>query len=115
MLRVPIVEEDQDVPESIGILPHSHDDDTSVAANGAEALERIVEQRPWPILRDVVMPVIDGWEVGPRQLADPGRAEVSVVCLIANVVATRRLRYPDKPVDGLVLLAAVSAACESCP
>jgi CheY-like chemotaxis protein len=114
MPPVLIVGEDQDAPESTGILPQSHGDDTSVAADG-EALERIAEQRPCPILRDVVMPVMNGWEIRPRQLADHGRGEVPVVGLTANVVSRRRRRYPGTRVDVPVLLAAVSAACESWP
>lgn len=35
----------------------------STAANGKQALERIAEQQPDVVLLDVMMPVMNGWEV----------------------------------------------------
>jgi CheY-like chemotaxis protein len=118
MPQVLIVEDDNDVREFMGILLQSQGYETSVAANGAEALQRLEEHRPCVILLDVMMPVMDGWEFRMRQLADPALADIPVVCLTAmydpaEVVSRLRVRCLPKPVDLPVLLDAVSAACGS--
>jgi CheY-like chemotaxis protein len=120
MPRVLIVDDDEDIREFMVILLQSYGYDTSAAANGAEALDRIAQERPCVILLDVMMPVMDGWEFRTRQLADPGLAEIPVVCLTAmfdpsEVVSRLRVRCLRKPVEFPLLLDAVSSACESRP
>jgi CheY-like chemotaxis protein len=113
-----IVEDDPDIREFMGLLLRFHGYETSVASNGAEALDRLAEQRPCVILLDVMMPVMDGWEFRARQLADPSLADIPVVCLTAmydpgDVVARLRVQCLQKPIDFPVLLDAVSTACGS--
>jgi CheY-like chemotaxis protein len=116
MPRVLIVEDDNDLRAFMGIHLESEGYETTVAANGAEALDRLSEQRPYVILLDVMMPIMDGWEFRTRQLADPTLADIPVVCLTAmydpaEVVSPLRVRCLPKPVDFPILLDAVSTAC----
>jgi CheY-like chemotaxis protein len=67
------------------------------AANGAEALRRLVrgEVKPDLILLDLDMPVMDGWRFRRRQLADERLAAIPVVVVSSDEPGSL-------PVDGLV-------------
>jgi CheY-like chemotaxis protein len=116
MPRVLIVEDDEDIREFMGVLLRFHGYETSAAANGAEALDRLAEEHPCVILLDVMMPVMDGWEFRARQLADPALADIPVVCITAmfdpeEVASRLHVRCLSKPVDFPILLDTVSTAC----
>ena len=55
----------------------------SAAADGAEALRKIAEECPELILCDLVMPVMDGYEVARRVRGMPECAHVRLVALTA--------------------------------
>ena len=77
------------------------------AADGAEALLRIKEDRPELVLMDLSLPVMDGWEATRRIKADPATAAIPVIALTAHAMAGDRERalqagcddYDTKPVD----------------
>jgi CheY-like chemotaxis protein len=54
------------------------------ARDGAEALRRIVEERPDLVVLDVMMPVHDGLAVLRRLKAEPYTADIPVVLLTAR-------------------------------
>src|SRR5258708_2408599 len=49
------------------------------AANGAEALERVRAERPDVVITDVLMPVMDGYELVRQLRAQPAVARTPVV------------------------------------
>ncbi|MBQ6437420.1 MAG: response regulator [Bacteroidales bacterium] len=53
------------------------------AANGQEALDEVAKQKPDLILLDLMMPVIDGFEVIRRLKGDPATADINIVILSA--------------------------------
>jgi CheY-like chemotaxis protein/anti-sigma regulatory factor (Ser/Thr protein kinase) len=53
-------------------------------ANGEEALEAVAEQAPDLVLTDVMMPVVDGFELLRRLRADPGTHDIPVIMLTAR-------------------------------
>ncbi len=53
------------------------------ATNGQFALEAVAEKKPDLILLDLMMPVIDGFEVIRRLRADPATADIQIVILSA--------------------------------
>lgn len=53
------------------------------AANGEQALKAVEEHKPELILLDLMMPVMDGFEVIKRLRANPETAEVKIVILSA--------------------------------
>jgi two-component system, sensor histidine kinase and response regulator len=55
-----------------------------VAANGAEALDRLAEQAVDCVLMDVHMPVMDGIDATRRIRANPALADLKVIALTAN-------------------------------
>ena len=65
-LRVLLVEDDADVRRLYAIGLNQRGYEVRLAANGAEAVERIREERPDVILLDWLMPLMDGGEVLDR-------------------------------------------------
>ena len=53
------------------------------ATNGQLALEAVAQQKPDLILLDLLMPVVDGFEVIRRLRADPATADIQIVILSA--------------------------------
>jgi len=69
-LRVLIVEDNSDVRRLYAIGLNQRGFEVKLAANGAEAVERIRAERPDVILLDWLMPLMDGGEVLSRIDAD---------------------------------------------
>ncbi len=65
-LRVLLVEDDADIRRLYAIGLNQRGYEVRLAANGAEAVERIHEERPDVILLDWLMPLMDGGEVLSR-------------------------------------------------
>ena len=65
-LRVLIVDDDSDVRRLYAIGLNQRGFEVKLAANGAEAVERIQEERPDVVLLDWLMPLMDGSEVLSR-------------------------------------------------
>ena len=53
------------------------------AANGQQALDAVAQEKPDLILLDLLMPVMDGFEVIRRMRADPATADIQIVILSA--------------------------------
>ncbi|WP_158266228.1 ATP-binding protein [Allosphingosinicella deserti] len=65
---------------------------TDEAANGAEALDRIVDARPDLVLTGLKMPVMDGCAFAGRVRSDPNLADLPVIIFSANPDAQTRKR-----------------------
>jgi DNA-binding response OmpR family regulator len=85
------------------------------AANGPDGLEQARDERPDVILLDVMMPVLDGWEVAERLLEDDATNEIPIVFLTARAEFRDRARgldiggvdYVTKPFNPLELASLV--------
>lgn len=77
------------------------------AANGEEALAVIREERPQLVFLDVMMPVMNGYEVCRQVSGDPELSGVKIILLTAKGQEADReqgmqagaLRYMTKPFD----------------
>lgn len=86
-----------------------------VANDGSEALRKIHSEQPDLVILDVVMPVLDGYEVLEAMRAHPETASIPVVMLTAfpsDVGAVAAFEheadsYLSKPFDPEVLLSLV--------
>ena len=77
--RVLIVDDNSDVRRLYAIGLNQRGFEVKLAANGAEAVERISSERPDVVLLDWLMPLMDGSEVLDR-LAD-GPSETSIIVI----------------------------------
>lgn len=74
-----------DTPSNIQLLDEilGSEYELLAAANGQEALETALQERPCLILMDVMMPVLDGFEACRRLKADPRTEGIPVIFLTA--------------------------------
>jgi CheY-like chemotaxis protein len=111
--RVLVVEDDQDVRESLSILLERHSYAVSAAVHGEDALERFrAGYRPHVMLLDLDMPVMDGFRLLEEIRKDPDWGEVRIIILSA-LRDSSRIRelgvhdYLTKPVGVATLLRAI--------
>jgi diguanylate cyclase (GGDEF)-like protein len=85
------------------------------ASNGAEALEMALGRCPDLILADVMMPVMDGFELARRLRSDPRTENVGIIMVTARGLSADRLEgissgaddYITKPFDNEEVLVRV--------
>ena len=109
-----VVDDDDDIRESMVEILADHDYATAEARNGEDALQQLRRGlRPDAILLDLMMPVMDGRAFRDAQRADPVLAPIPVVILSAHsdVAATAADMKPcaflKKPSSLKEILAAV--------
>jgi len=96
------------------------DFETVTAANGQEALDRVRADAPDLILLDIMMPVMDGFEVLSRLKADDTTRDLPVIVIsaasdLSNVVRGIQLGAEDylpKPFEPTLLRARISSSLE---
>lgn len=80
--KILIVEDDSDARRLYAIGLNQRGFEVKLAANGAEAVERISGgEKPDVILLDWLMPLMDGREVLERLGVDPGTAGIPVIVI----------------------------------
>lgn len=108
-----IIEDDDDIRQVFVDILESEGYRIGAAANGAEGLALLQGgQRPWLILLDLLMPVMNGAEFLARRQADPHLAAIPVVLLSGGDQTMRRDLPPvdlvvGKPVALEALLTAI--------
>ena len=104
-----IVEDDADLREVVSSILLNEGYGVRTAANGVEALEDLrVRSRPCMVLLDLMMPVMDGWQLLETLRADQSLPDVSVIVTSAAPSGdlsgvTHVLRKPYS-LDGLLSL-----------
>jgi CheY-like chemotaxis protein len=108
-----VVDDDQDIRESLQMLLEDEGFDVDTAADGAEAVAHMESEPPCFVILDLMMPVMDGWQVTLRMHEDARLAEIPVCVVTATPewapLSSCVLR---KPVDVARLLALVHERCE---
>lgn len=72
------------------------------AANGEEAIEKTLTERPDLILMDISIPVIDGWEATRRLKADPKTVDIPIIALTAHAMAGDDKKAKAAGCDGYI-------------
>lgn len=88
-----VVDDDPDVCMIIQDVLESEGCQVTIVHNGVEALRVLEEYKPDLILLDLMMPVMDGWEVLDRLKNQPRWHGIPVVVVSANL----RSRRPVAP------------------
>jgi CheY-like chemotaxis protein len=116
MTVVLIVEDDDEIRGLLAEMLADGGYEVTTARNGVEALAELRgARRPNVILLDLIMPVMDGWQMRAEMLADPAIADIPVVIVsgAADVQdgsdALKAARVLTKPVKWPVLLESVRA------
>jgi CheY-like chemotaxis protein len=117
MATVMLVEDNEDIREMMALALQLVGIGVVTAPNGREALAilRACQTPPCLILLDLMMPVMDGWQLGAALKQDPRLASVPVIVVSAltEEMAARLApaEYLPKPVDIDKL---VEVVCEHC-
>jgi CheY-like chemotaxis protein len=75
-----IVEDDEDIRADLGAILRIKGFPVDTAANGREALDRLqAGHLPSAMVLDLMMPVMNGWELRAAMRADPAFASIPVV------------------------------------
>jgi signal transduction histidine kinase len=90
--RILVVDDTPEIQELLQIHLETEGYQVLVAGNGQEALAAVAAEAPDLILLDVLMPVMDGYEVCRRLKADEETAFIPVVILTALQDLSHRLR-----------------------
>jgi CheY-like chemotaxis protein len=78
--KILLVEDDGDVRRLYAIGLNQRGFEVKLAANGAEAVERVRSERPDIILLDWLMPLMDGGEVVER-LSQDGASNIPIIVI----------------------------------
>jgi two-component system, cell cycle response regulator len=82
--RILVVDDHPDNVEIINARLSSRGYEIETASNGQEALDKVYESPPQLILLDVMMPVIDGFEVSRRIKRDPSLPYIPIILVTAR-------------------------------
>ncbi len=112
-----------DEPFNVDYLEQELEDldyDTVSAGDGRQALAQVAATSPDLVLLDIMMPILDGFEVLARLKADPATRDIPVIIISAandmsNVVRGIKLGAEDylpKPFDPVLLQARLTASLD---
>jgi CheY-like chemotaxis protein len=110
-----IVEDDQDVRETLGMVMESEGYEVYGAANGKDALALLKSISPPDIIiTDIMMPVMTGWEFLESAAENPALASIPVIILSAaekkeSSKHPKVLAFLPKPVPVATLMALIKA------
>jgi CheY-like chemotaxis protein len=79
--KVLLVEDNADVRRLYAIGLNQRGFEVKLAANGAEAVDRVLTERPDYILLDWLMPLMDGREVVERLDSQDGASEIEIIVI----------------------------------
>ncbi len=105
-MRILLVEDDQDIRETMAYILGRSGYEVATAENGQAALCCLKDgPRPGAILLDLMMPVMDGWQFRRQQRQDPDLADIPVILLSAaarlpdEAASLEAADYLHKPID----------------
>lgn len=90
--QVLIVDDDRDIRETLGDLLSGEGYCPVIAANGEEALRILGRERPGLIILDLMMPVMNGWELLAALARDAALARIPKIVVTAG---------PERIIEGL--------------
>jgi DNA-binding response OmpR family regulator len=118
--KILIVDDEPSIIMALQFLMEQTGYDTIVAFSGEEAMEAVARHRPDLILLDILLPVVDGFEVCQRVRENPEWKDVRIVLVTApgsDVKVTKGLdlgadAYVTKPFANVDLVAKVKELLE---
>ncbi|MGA9234372.1 MAG: response regulator [Desulfobacterales bacterium] len=113
--KVLIVDDEPSIIVPLQFLMEQNGYETSVAFSGEEAMETVAASHPNLILLDIMLPIIDGFEVCQRVRENPEWNDIRIILLtamgseanIAKGLALGADAYITKPVSNSEVIAKV--------
>jgi CheY-like chemotaxis protein len=111
-----VVDDDEITRTALSRLLDARGYTVTTCSNGKEAVEYLgTHPSPSLILLDLMMPVMDGWELRDNMLAHPEWRNIPVAILSAHEDVPKTLKfvaYIGKPIDFGRLFAVVTEYCD---
>lgn len=82
--KILIVDDEPNIVASLQFLLEQNDYEVFTANNGVEALQQIEKSMPGLVLLDVMMPVMDGYEVSKRIRENSDWDDICIIYLTAK-------------------------------
>jgi CheY-like chemotaxis protein len=108
-----VVDDDDEIRETLRVVLESEGYAVRMAADGAQALAALDTQPPCFVVLDLMMPAMDGWEVAGH-MHDEERLRRIPVCVVTAApewAPSDAMKVLRKPIDFDELLATVQAGC----
>ena len=83
MTPILVIDDEVAIVEMLSVFLKEEGWQVTTASNGQEGLERLTRVRPAVVVSDVMMPVLDGWELCRRMQADPRYQSIPLVLMSA--------------------------------
>lgn len=93
--KILIADDEDDVKVVVQLFLESRGYDILTAYDGLDALDKAKTERPDLILLDLMMPVVDGFEVCKKLKAQPETASIPVVMISASTQEESRQKGLD--------------------
>ncbi len=116
-----VVEDDDSIRETLRELLEDEGYGVLWAENGVEALRQLRTCTPRVILLDLMMPVMNGWQLRKELQRDPALAHIPVVVVSAEHMLDQKVgalaaqAYLSKPFELEALLRTVRQLCQPAP
>jgi CheY-like chemotaxis protein len=113
MHTVLVVDDDADIRETLRVILEDEGYRVCTAADGAQAVATMESERPCFVVLDLMMPVMDGWEVTTR-MHDEEQLSSIPVCVVTATPEWAPANSPfvlAKPIDIRRLLRMVRECC----
>lgn len=120
MAKILIVDDENDLIDTLTFRLNSAGHEVLVARNGHEALSKTKTEKPDLIILDVMMPVLDGYQVCRMLKFDKRFCDIPIIMLTARGQDRDKLTgyevgaddYVTKPFDGADLLKKITKLLE---
>jgi CheY-like chemotaxis protein len=108
-----IVEDDPDIRESLAEAVSDAGYDVLTAADGAQAIDILGVSRPCFMLLDLMMPIIDGWQIVNQMNTNPRLPKVPfcIVSAVSGMAPEGAECVIVKPINMSLLLDAIRQNC----
>jgi two-component system, OmpR family, alkaline phosphatase synthesis response regulator PhoP len=82
--KVLLVDDDEQILKSLKIYLELENYQVTTAENGREALDKVREDMPEIMVLDIMMPILDGYQVLEKLKEDPETSRLPVIMLTAK-------------------------------
>ncbi|MDB4970182.1 MAG: Response regulator [Myxococcales bacterium] len=108
-----VVEDDESIRDSLADLLRDEGYTVATAENGKVALQLLAKQKPCMVVLDLMMPVLDGWQVMDEMQKHADLQDIPVCVVSASTIVSplRAVCVMPKPVNVARLLDTVEAHC----
>lgn len=89
--RILVIDDDQDILKLIKIILENEGYEVKTAPSGEEGIKHAIKDMPDLILLDIMMPIMDGWEILKMLHTDEGTRKIPVAMLTCKTDVKNKL------------------------